>query len=199
MQSSIFFTQNVLEMTKGGYIWITAILKNVFLQMRANFSTVSVSYITLLALVGYFSLTVVVPTHGGMCSEEISGQISWFLVWSYSVKDTVVIVLLSNLNPYTDSQRNFWCIDSFSVRRKYNRIAFFSFLEVRWSVLKLRFLYYTYVVILMVKNEGESPFIKLSGESSILWQNDFLSQERIRNQYNFIILLLFYRCYFKFW
>lgn len=153
-----------------------------------------------MALVGYFSFTVAVPIYGWMCSEEISGQISWFLVWSYSVKDIAVVVWLSNLNPWTDSQRNFWCIHSFSVGKTYNRIAFFSFLEVRWSILKLRFFYYTCVVALMVKNEGKSPFfIKLSGESSILWQNNFLSQVHIRNQCSFIILLLFYFCCFKFW
>lgn len=67
-------------------------LKKHFLQMRSTFSTVSLSY--LLALVGYFSFAVVVTTHGYMCFEEISGQISWFLVWSYSVKDIVVVLYL---------------------------------------------------------------------------------------------------------
>lgn len=67
------------------------------------------SFITLLDLVGYFSFTVVVPTHGWMCSEEISGQMSQFLVWFYSMKDTVLVVQLLNLNPWTDYRRTFWC------------------------------------------------------------------------------------------
>lgn len=75
---------------------------------------------------------------------------------------------------------------------------FFLFLEVRWSVLKLRLAHYAYVVVIMVENGGSPYLLKYQEHNLSHGKIVFFLSSTLKKE-NIIYLYYFYVAFVKFW